>query len=259
MDTPYHPEWQRQSGGDYTWEVPDGWGQGRAFFGGLVASSTLALSRYATARPLRTLQLNFLAPVRPGSLQAELAVLRDGRSTTVTEVRLRQREQLAATATLTFIQPRPESRAVKGEPAPDWGPPEDHVAMPYIEGLVPDFTRHLEYRITEGGFPYSGQETPLIGGYVRLREDEDTSPELQLALLDAWPCPTITLLDGFAPSSSVTWSAHLLEPLLPGWARFRYRSLHAKDGFSTSVGTMWRSDGRLAAYSEQSIAVFDGR
>ncbi|MEM9113812.1 MAG: thioesterase family protein [Myxococcota bacterium] len=252
------PDWKALPSGGHEWTVPDGWGQGRACFGGLVVASMFSLSKQVCSRPLRTIQANFLAPVRPGSALADLTVLRDGRSTTVTEVRLRQEDRVAATAILTFVEPRTHSRSVEGEAAPSWSEPDPKRLMPYIEGLTPEFTQHFEYHFAEGGFPYSGQKEAHIGGFIRFRDREETDTEAQIALLDAWPCPTITVLDGFAPSSTVTWTIHLLEAITPGYARFRYRSVHARDGFSTSVGTMWRSDGRMVAYSEQTVAVFDG-
>ncbi len=83
------------------------------------------------------------------------------------------------------------------------------------------------------------------------------TPEHQLALLDAWPCPTLSLLDRPAFASTVTWTAHLLAPSAPGFHRFTYETVAANAGFSTCSGHLFDTTGQLVGLTEQLVVVFD--
>ncbi|MEN0062030.1 MAG: thioesterase family protein [Myxococcota bacterium] len=251
--------WRPSSETRATFEVPLGWGQGRATFGGLVGAAGVALARSQTDRLLRTFHAQLLAPVVPGPLEGHLEVLREGRTTTMMEVRLLQDDRLAAVLGLTFVIERPDQTSVAGPPAPNWGPPDDLPAIPYVEGgPVPEFVQHVEMRFAEGGFPFAGVETAAFGGYGRFRDDpQAASLERTVALLDVWPSPTLSILKGPARSSSMTWTAHLLAPAQPGFHAFTYRTEAAQHGVSTVVGRLWGPDGTFLAYTEQTAAVFE--
>ena len=64
--------------------VEEGWGQGRATFGGLVGGLLVSamLPHVPQAASLRSLTVNFVAPVAPGAAQADVEVLRSGKSAT---------------------------------------------------------------------------------------------------------------------------------------------------------------------------------
>ncbi len=241
-----------------TLEIPEGWGQGRATFGGFVVAAGAALARRATERPLRVVQSQFLAPVAPGQVGARMQVLREGRTTTVVQIHLEQGGRLAALLTLTHAVDRPDAREVPGPEAPDWQPPETYPALPYLEGITPEFTRNYAFRWAEGHLPFQGGTEARTGGYIALREPEPPSVEGLLAALDSFPTPTLSLLDRPAPSSSATWTAHLAGPPRPGPYAFRYETVSATAGLSISVGHAWAADGTYLAFTEQAIAVFDG-
>ncbi len=247
----------RESNDDFLWEVPEGWGQGRAVFGGLVVAAAAALGARATPRPLRTIFSQLLAPLHPGPALGQRRVLREGKTATVVEVRLLQNDRLMCTCTMTFAQGIAKSPPIAGPAAPDWGAPEDHEALPYLPGLTPEFTQHLELRFAEGLPPFFGAPEAKIGGFVQFRDDaRAASTERTLGLLDAWPCPTLSTLSAPAAASTVTWTAHLLAPPQAGLHGFRYETLATSAGFSTAVGRLWGGDGRLVAFTEQTVAVF---
>lgn len=250
--------WQLSADGG-TFEVPTGWGQGRATFGGLVAAIGVALGRRQTSRELRVVHVQFLAPVAPGPLQGQVEVLREGRTTTAVQVRLVQEGRLAVQLGLTFVVGRPAAKRVAGPPPPEWADPSAYPAMPYLEGVTPDFIRFADIRWVEGAPPFSGSDQAAIGGYMRFHNDDDAaSIERLVGLLDLWPTPTLSVLDRPAPSSSMTWTMHLLTPPQPGHYRFRYETVFAAYGITTAVGHVWAPDGTYAAFMEQASAVFDG-
>ncbi|MEL6195472.1 MAG: thioesterase family protein [Myxococcota bacterium] len=249
----------RPDGEGFVWTVPPGWGQGRAVFGGLLAAGAYALVRSKNERSIRTIQGQFLAPAVAGPIRAQLATLREGKTASVFQLDLVQGDQLKTRFLFTSVSPRPGSIKVEPPAAEAWNAPETYPELPYIEGLTPEFTQHLEYRFAEGGIPFQGAQAAAFGGYVRFRGDDDvlSSHERTVALLDAWPCPTLSVLTKPAAASTMTWSIHLLAPPAGGFHAFTYKTVAAQSGFSTAVGMLRQQDGTLAAYSEQTVVVFD--
>ena len=187
-----------------------------------------------------------------------MRVLREGKTTRFVEVRLSQEGTERAVLALTFVAKREGSVAVAAPKAPEWGAPEDAPALPYIPGMTPEFTKYLEFRFARGGMPFQGGDEAKFGGFVSFRDHEGPLGfEHQLALLDAWPCPTLSVLNKPAFASTVTWTAHLLAPSAPGPHRFSYETIAAEGGFSTSVAHMWDSTGSYVGLSEQTVVVFD--
>lgn len=256
-------QWTISPDGDATWEVPESWAQGRSLFGGLTvaagaARGRLALASKSSGRRLRTVQAQLLGPVTPGVLEGRAQVLREGKTTTFVAVELEQEGSVRAALSLIYIEPREGAMSVPGPAAPAWDAPERFASLPFLPGVTPEFTKHLDFRFAEGTIPFQGGSEASFGGYIRFRE---APPELlaehQLALLDAWPCPTLSLLDRPAFASTVTWTAHLFAPSAPGFHRFTYETVAAESGFSTCTGQLFDSTGRLVGLSEQLVVVFD--
>ncbi len=261
--------WQ-EAGDGFELEVPAGWEQGRAAFGGLNATLALSLAARTTTerssptqRPLRTMQALLLGPIAPGKLSGQCRVLREGRTTSFVEVRLSQEGVERATFSFVFVAGRQGSIAVEPAPIPEWlaagGNPEAIRKTPFFEGLSPEFTRRLDFRFVGGELPFKAGERARITGHVRFREDEGFSnTERQLALLDAWPCPTLALLEKPAFASTVTWTAHLTGvESAPGFHAFAYDTQWAHQGFTTASGHMWDAVGQYVGYTEQTVVVFD--
>lgn len=246
-------------GDAYRWTAPAGWGQGRALFGGMIVAAGAALSGTLTTRVLRTVQAQFLGPVVAGPVTGHAKILREGRTTTFVEVRLSQDGKERAVLSSIHVNERPEAVRVDGDPPPQWKHTVgDLQPIPFMPGITPEFTQHLDMRFATGAIPFSGSDTAHFGGYARIREDSEETSELhQLALLDAWPVPTLARLSGPAFASTVTWTAHLLGSSAPGFHQFDYRTFSARNGFSTAAGQLWDSSGQLVGYTEQLVAVFD--
>lgn len=250
--------WQRSADDDdLHCEVPERWTQGRSLFGGLSAAAAAAAASSLTARPLRTMQAQLLGPISPGPMRARSRLLREGKTTTFVQTELHQEDKLRATFSFIFVQPRTQSKHIPGPVSPGWGAPEEADAMPYLPGLTPEFTQHLEFRFAHGAMPFQGGEVAEFGGFVRFRESAQTSVLHQIALMDAWPCPTLSVLQKPVFASTVTWSAHFLAPSAPGFHQFHYKTTAADGGFSTATGHMWDSKGTYVGFSEQTVVVFD--
>lgn len=244
---------------EYVGSISQDWLQGRTAFGGVITAGATRIAQLAEPdRPLRSLEARFFEPIGPGSFTATLTPLRSGRSVAHVQVDLSQGGRLCFRATACFATPRVSSIALRADSPPPAPPPADLAPLPYIPGVMPAFVQHFDMRFLQG-MPFSGATEPVLDGWCRLRGGGSGLPAL-IALLDAFPAPSMALLSGPTPASTVHWTAHLLHPDPPspdGWFRYRAQTLAAADGTSTFAATLWDEAGTPLAWSEQLHAVFD--
>lgn len=247
--------------------IPEGWGQGRASFGGLVLAAAVAAARRALPepRPCRAVVAAFPAPVGPGEVGLEVRALRHGRAVSSLQADLRQGGELGCVALAIFGSARPSAIAVPPPPRPPAPPPEELPPLiadvPGAERVAPQFTRHFDYRLAFGAAPYSGGDVREIGGWCRFRaEPGPLREEHVLALVDAWPSPAVSRMAAPAPAASMTWSLELLEiepePDPGGWWLYRADLELAAGGYAHAAARLWSPAGRLAALSRQAVAIF---
>lgn len=238
---------------------PEGWAQGRAGFGGLVAAMMFqALQARITDRPVRAISVSFVGPVQAGPVALEVTVFREGRSVTQAQCRLEQQGQVLAVMLASFGKGRESAIRVAGPSAPTLAGPEQGQALPEVPGLTPEFVRHFDFRWCEGPYPYTGGEQGVIGGWVRFREPQGHSPAHLLALVDAWPPAVIGMFRQPAPSSSLTWNMEFIgDTDLPSdWWQYRADTDYAAEGYAFTEARLWRDDGTLVAISRQTVAAF---
>ncbi|WP_043317517.1 thioesterase family protein [Microbulbifer sp. HZ11] len=259
------------------WEIPPGWSQGRATFGGLVAAMLYqpieaalekATGEDAQNTPLRSLTLSFVAPAEAGPLNTSARVLRAGRSAVQIEAHGAQGDQVTTAALASFGKPRESTISVGAGKAPDFPPPDDCQALPYIEGLVPEFTQKFDYRLGAGALPFTGSDEGRIGGWIRFKTDDEeptgrpASISHLLALIDAWPPAALSMLKTLAPASSLTWTvewmpvAHTISAGPSDWWQYLAEVEQAKDGYAVIAARLWDSNGQLIALSRQTATIF---
>src|SRR5690606_19538082 len=118
----------------------EGWGQGRACFGGLVAAVMYApLGRSITDRPVRSITVSFVGPVAPGPVTLETEVLRTGKSVTQAQCRLRQNGEIQAVLLASFGKGRESAIRVQAAAPPRIKGPAEATPLPRVKGLVPEF------------------------------------------------------------------------------------------------------------------------
>lgn len=246
--------------------TPD-WQQGRTAFGGLMAVYGVTAMRDVAGGdwPLRALQTNFIAPVSVGEVQVSVQVLREGRNVRQVQAQVTQGAEVAAVLVGVFGVGR-ESRLPPLDPRrPDVSRgPDDVPARPYVPGLAPAFTQHVDFRWAEGGWPFSGTDAWHSRIHLRLHDARDVDAELLAVMLaDAAPTPALSRFGTPTPASSVSWSLELQSHALPddasaatGWWRVDKDTHAGANGYVSESTRLWSPEGRLAALGYQVVAVF---
>lgn len=250
-------------------QVPADWLQGRTTFGGLLSLLAVQAMRDVCGSdwPLRALQTNFVGPVNAGSFQADITLLRQGKNVRQVQCRITQideqgTEQVGGVLLGVFGTGRDSTlpALTPSQPVIDKSP-EEAMLLPFIPGLTPDFTQHLEFRFGEGGLPFTGSADWLTRTYVRLRQARGIDAELMAVMLaDAGPTPALSRLNRPAPASSVSWALELrpvsAEVPHDGIWRMDKEALAVGEGYVNERTHLWTPSGELAALGYQVVAVY---
>lgn len=242
---------------------PEGWGQGRAVYGGLVAGVMMAHLQATVAEglPARSMSLSFVGPVEPGPAEFNTQILRRGKSVLHVLCQVVQGGEVRCAMLAAFGNRRASDIIVSAEIMPRSPEPETCVAMPYVPGVMPEFTEKFEYRWVDGAMPFTGADKGILGGWLRLNGDTGVADvALLLALIDAWPPAVLPMYSRPAPASSMTWTVDFLasDDVLgsPAWWRYRSEAQAAHEGYAFTSAKMWADDGRLVALSRQAVTIF---
>lgn len=244
-------------------ELPGGWSQGRALFGGFGAAilADFILKQLDSDYHMRSLSISFVAPAQPGKAELSCRILREGKSVVQIAADLVQDGQTMLSCLASLGKARASSVGVDGESAPGLQPRDKGMALPDVD-IVPKFARHFDYRITEGGMPFSGQPGRTFGGWIRFREEHQSlTIAAILGLVDAWPPAILPHLKEPAPASSLTWTIEfpdraLTELSTHDWHQYHAFIEHAADGYGHSRAGLWTEQGELLAVSRQCFTVF---
>lgn len=244
--------------------IPASWAQGRASFGGLVTA--LAFSQMqsvvSAGRPMRALQVSFVGPVTAGvPVAIETELLREGKSVSQVQARMVQEGQPRLVALASFGAGRESAVTVASMPAPEARPPEQCQALPYIEGVTPAFTQHVEMRWAFGSMPFTGNREREMGGWMRFRTPpSDMTDAHIIALTDVWPSALLPHLQKPAPASSLSWSLEFIHPrpviAADDWLLYRASIDQAGAGYGHAQASIWNRQGELVAVSRQTVTVF---
>lgn len=240
---------------------PD-WMQGRAAFGGLGAALVYQAMRLQVPSevPVRCLHVSFVGPISAEPLRIEAEVLRQGKSVSQVVAKGLQNGETKIMILGSFGTAR-ESVINVEAPAPALGRSvEQCQQMPYIEGMMPAFTQHFDFRYGTA-FPFSGSSDSRLEGYVRFKDPEPTNNEAHLlALIDAWPPAALALLSKPAASSSLSWTIEFIQPQAGlGPEEFSVYSadiIESSNGYAHVRAKIWNEQGDLIAISQQTTTHF---
>jgi acyl-CoA thioesterase len=244
------------------------WGQGRTTFGGALSALAVQAMRDVCGSdwPLRALQTNFVGPVAPGLMDVEVTLLRQGKNVRQVQARLLQadaegQEQVAGVMLGVFGSARASSLPALMPTQPQTAKSvDDSFKIPFMPGITPAFTQHMDMHFAEGGLPFTGAAEWHSVIHVRLKQAEGIDTELQAILLaDAGPTPALAQLKGMAAASSVSWALEL-RPVssapADGHWRMDKEALATGEGYVNERTSLWTPDGQLAALGYQVVAVY---
>ncbi len=243
--------------------LPEGWGQGRALFGGLVGAVLFdhLEKSVACGRPLRSFSLSFVAPAVAGPVVLSSEVFREGKSVMQAMVTARQEDQVVAAMLVSLGAARDSSVCVAAPTLPKMKTPEESLRFPNIKGVTPDFLNHFDMRYGQGQPPYSGSDDASFCGYMGFCEPPQAMTTAALiALVDTWPPSVLSMLRTPAPASSLTWTMDLLDdpatrPADTLW-RYQVETDQCSEGYGQSRACIWDAQGKPMALSRQTFTVF---
>ena len=245
-----------------TVELPTGWGQGRALFGGLTAAIAWRHGQAGAApdQQLRAMTVSFVAPVLAGSAELERCILRQGKNVTQIAVNIYQAGEVVLAALLTYGSARSSMVSVVDTPEPKSAAVEQGQAFPPPKYL-PEFAGAFEYSVTVGGLPFSGNTSREFGGFMRFKElNQPIDIGTFLGLVDAWPPAVLPHLTEFAPASSLTWTiefpTQLPQQSTNEWWHYVATIDYAADGYGHTHAHIWDKKGQLVAISRQTVTVY---
>lgn len=237
--------------------------QGRTAFGGVVAAlcARAMTGVLETPRPLRSLTISLVAPVRPGEVAVDAVSLRQGKAASHVHASLLQEGSCCAVALGAFGSARQSSLVVAPTPVPSVPQPDALEVAPFISGLTPEFSKFFEYRWPRDAMPFSGQGTGSTQGWLRLREPLAATEPFLVALADAWPSPALPMLRSPETFSTLSWSLELtgapVAQSADAWWTACAEVEQASDGYVRQRARYWDATGHLVAVSHQVVTVFE--
>lgn len=240
------------------------WAQGRATFGGIIAALVFDRmeSVVAGGRAMRSMQVSFVGPVTPDvPVEIDAEILREGKAVSQVQGRIRQDGEMKLVCLASFGGDRESAVAVNPLPAPEATAVDQCQGLPYIKGMTPEFTQHIEMRWAFGAFPFSGKGGREMGGWMQFREPPEVMTDAHIvALVDAWPPALLPHLSERVPASSLSWALDIMHPrpaIAPGdWLLYRASIDQAGSGYGHTQAGIWTQQGELVALSRQTVTVF---
>jgi len=254
--------------------IPAGWGQGRATFGGLIASllySHLAaklaekldekIAEKSRDRELRSATISFISAVTPGEVSFDTEFFRSGKSVTQASARLVQGGEVKALLLASFGSARESAIHVAPHRSPEFKRPDLVPQLPFIAGVMPEFLQQTDIRWSEGGALFSGATEPDFRGWMRWK---DSFPVMSVAhligLIDTWPPSVFPMMKVPAPGSTLCWTIELLAHSFlqssENFWQYQVKTDYAESGYVHAEAHIWDDTGRLVAISRQTSTVF---
>ncbi len=201
----------------------------------------------------RSLHGSFLAPVKDLPLVVRTEVVRRSRASAVLRSTVLQNDRPVALATSLFgtsgDKPTLQAPTVPVVPSP-----EDCPDARFPASMFP-YTAHFETRMAGKERPFGGGTDPEMTAWLRLRDDDLSTAEAALVLLDAMPPAIYAATSELVAVPTAEYSVHFTDGLpaadLHDWALVRVNTEQASDSWAVESSGLWSPDGTLLAVGRQ--------
>ncbi|UTW55536.1 thioesterase family protein [Kordiimonas sp. SCSIO 12610] len=242
--------------------IPEGWSQGRAAYGGLVAaaaSSSMISMLGDDAPPIRSFMGSFVAPASPGDCMLDARLVRQGKNVSQLASNVIANDKVCFQSMALFGANRDTKSVV---PNFSFNPePRDSVPPLVPNPMMPPFLSKFDCHWSGGGIPLSGSKDRRLGLWVRHRSDMSRYPVEKIISICDFP-PPIMLSHYTKPVmvSSLSWSLEFLMPvqdIKSDWFYLDFNLDAAANGYSQQSGYVFTEDGQLCALSRQCMVYFE--
>ncbi len=206
---------------------------------------------------------NFVGPLLFDTpFQINVEIVREGKNVSQILARIIQEDKNCVLTQFCFAKARQSKTAVKNNDQHNMAVPQKANFIPNIPKVTPNFLRHYELSIDDGGLPFTGKKSSHYYGWMRFKESPQTITEAHIiSMIDAWPPTLIQQLRWPAPASTVSWNLEFIYPHRPfapsDWLAYKEDTRQAADGYGHTEATIWDIHGEVIALSRQTTAVFD--
>ena len=231
-------------------------GIGGGAHGGYLAAIALRAMAKAAGDPtrrVRSLGIQLLSRVEPGTVELAPRIERAGSSISAVSLRIEQHGQAAGHARALFGAPSP-ALGYSGAAMPDVPPPErcrplfDKPASEAGVGLL------VEHRPAAAPLPFDGHRRAEIIVWMRLVEDRPLDALATAVLADAAPPALFAHLTSFVAMPSIQIDLHFADPIALDcgpWVLGALRTIYAGEGYAIEDGELWTPTGRLVLQARQ--------
>jgi hypothetical protein len=252
----------RPSDGGWAVDLDGSWSIGGSLNGGYLLAIMVNAATTATSRPdSLAVTATYLSAPSSGPAEVRVAIMKQGRRSTVAEIALHQdgRDHVRATAVLgdldlldgpalnavtSSVPPLEQCLSIRDRPGPGGMDP------PAIFGhfdvrLAPD----IGWLTGVGQGPAAGGEA-RIEGWTRFADGRPPDATSLMLFADAFP-PAV--LDRYQASwvPTLQYSVYVRARPGPGWLQGSFRTRSMVDGLLEEDGELFDADGRLVALSRQ--------
>lgn len=243
-----------------TWDVPEGWEQGRGAWGGMVVTGVVrsAVTALGSVLPVKSISVQILGPVLAGYADVVVEPLRKGSNTNSANVKVLQDGEVKANAVVIFGAARVPDLLLNADDAVPHIPPRNELPTVPKDAGAPTFMQHFELQLASG-IPYTATPADVLGYCTpRLIADAHDAASL-LGMVDCYWPSTITQVEGYRPAATLTFEAYLLvDPAeIPADTTFIHfgTTLGAFGGYAAELRRIWTTDGTLVAANLQLVAI----
>lgn len=267
--------------GRYLAEVRPGWGVGGAPNGGYLMALAARAMAHAAGRPdPLTITAHYLSPAReePVTIDTELVQVGKRRSTVQASILQDGREvvrllgafgDLSEVAETTWLGRTPPERHLPLELSVDMGeaaeragevdgpPTEDRRAFP-----VPPIFDRIELRMPPAIAGWNLGEPvgePVMGGWCRLRDEEEADTFALLLFADVFPPAIFNLPGAIGWTPTIELTVQVRRRPAPGWLAAWFTTDAVAGGYLDEDGEVWDETGELVALSRQLALAPRGR